>query len=225
MTWPFAAGAIVSTVNDLAKWDAALDSDRLLKPSSLQQMWTPVKLNDGSPYPYGFGWSVDQVKGHTCISHSGGIPGFTSYIARFPADHLAVIVLCNQLVDTGKIANNVAGFYIHALAPPTYEPIEDKEPQVTAKVKMIVQQAADGKVDSTLFTPDLATTMAVDLKRGGAESLHRFGAVQSITLVERTNEGNNRIYRYHLVYKDMTLMMVCTFNRDNKIAGMTLQPE
>ena len=48
MTWPFAAGAIVSTVNDLAKWDAALYTDRLLKTASLQQMWTPVKLNDGN---------------------------------------------------------------------------------------------------------------------------------------------------------------------------------
>ena len=225
MTWPYAAGALVSSVKDLAKWDAALYSDRLVKMTSLQQMWTPVKLNNGSTSPYGFGWSVDKVKGHTYVSHGGGIPGFTSYIARYPDDRLTVIVLCNQMVDTGKIAGFVAGLYLPVVAPPTYESIGDKEPGVTAQIKRIVEQAADGIVDSALFVPDLASTMTADLKRGESDSLHRFGVLQSILLVERRNEGDNRIYRYRLVYKETTLMTVCTFNKDNKIAGMTLKPE
>lgn len=53
LTDVFAAGAIVSTVLDLAKWDAALDDDRLLNAASKAQMWTAAKLNNGSPKKYG----------------------------------------------------------------------------------------------------------------------------------------------------------------------------
>jgi hypothetical protein len=52
----FSAGAIVSTVQDLEKWEAGLVGGKLLKRSSIEQIWTPVRLNSGVTYPYGFGW-------------------------------------------------------------------------------------------------------------------------------------------------------------------------
>ena len=61
LTEVFAAGAIASTVGDLAKWSAALDGERLLSAASKAQMWTPVKLNDGTTKTYGFGWNVDSA--------------------------------------------------------------------------------------------------------------------------------------------------------------------
>src|SRR5206468_5007461 len=52
-TQPFSAGALVSTVSDMAKWDAALYSEKLLKKATLDQMWTPAKLKDGKETDYG----------------------------------------------------------------------------------------------------------------------------------------------------------------------------
>ncbi|MEO7507314.1 MAG: serine hydrolase domain-containing protein, partial [Pyrinomonadaceae bacterium] len=52
----YGGGGIRSTVLDLAKWDEALYGEKLLKQSSLAQMWTPVKLNNGTSHNYGFGW-------------------------------------------------------------------------------------------------------------------------------------------------------------------------
>ena len=95
LTEVFSAGAIVSTAGDLAKWSAALDGDRLLNAASKEQMWTPVKLNDGKTRKYGFGWNVDAVEGHKNIGHSGSTSGFSASIQRFPDDHLAVIILTN----------------------------------------------------------------------------------------------------------------------------------
>src|SRR5439155_8795 len=60
-TQPFAAGALVGTVLDLAKWDAALYTDKLLPTSDRQEMWTPVKLNNGKTAPYGYGWQVGEI--------------------------------------------------------------------------------------------------------------------------------------------------------------------
>ena len=66
-----ADGALYLNLNDMAKWDAALYTEKLLKRSSLDQMWTPVKLNSGKTEPYGFGWRVDAVHGHRLIEHGG----------------------------------------------------------------------------------------------------------------------------------------------------------
>ena len=70
------SGAFLSNVLDLAKWDAALYTERLFKQPSREQMWTAVKLNGGTTYPYGFGWELDSVGGHRQIHHGGSLPGF-----------------------------------------------------------------------------------------------------------------------------------------------------
>ncbi len=107
---PFAAGMLVSSVNDLIKWDAALGEGRLLKPSILEQMWTPTRLNKGGEKEYGFGWQVHKENGHRLVSHGGGIPGFSTELSRFIDDRLTVIVLTNQEGGhAGGAAQGIAG--------------------------------------------------------------------------------------------------------------------
>ena len=96
MTWPFAAGAITSSAADMVKFDAALNSEKLLKRATLEQMWTAVRQNDGTPRRYGLGWEVWSMDGHRIVDHSGGIDGFGSYFGRQLDDRLSVIVLCNE---------------------------------------------------------------------------------------------------------------------------------
>src|SRR5439155_1198914 len=93
----YPGGGIRSTVLDLAKWDRALNSDRLLKRSSLELMWTAAKLNDGSSAGYGLGWFVGSHVGHRFVLHTGShMTGFGTAIVRYPDDQLTVIVLTNQ---------------------------------------------------------------------------------------------------------------------------------
>ena len=114
-----ADGSLYFNVEDLAKWDAALESQSLLTRESYQQMYTPVRLNDGSTEPYGFGWGIDKTaSGHNLIEHGGEWQGFTSQIARYVDDHVTVIVLCNRAgADSGFIAHSVAGLYNPVLGP------------------------------------------------------------------------------------------------------------
>ena len=112
LTEVFSAGAIASTVGDLAKWNAALDGDRLLNAANKEQMWTPVKLNDGKTRKYGFGWNVDAVEGHKNIGHGGSTSGFSASIQRFPDDRLAVIILTNTDEEIATtLAKKVATFF------------------------------------------------------------------------------------------------------------------
>jgi CubicO group peptidase (beta-lactamase class C family) len=112
LTEVFSAGAIASTVGDLAKWNVVLDGDRLLNAANKAQMWTPVKLNDGKTRNYGFGWNVDAVEGHKNIGHSGSTSGFSASIQRFPDDRLAVIILTNTDEEIATtLARKVATFF------------------------------------------------------------------------------------------------------------------
>ncbi len=111
------SGAFLSTVSDLAKWEATLYSSNSLKPETRALMWTPFKFNNGTNSVYGLGWQINEVKGRKRIHHSGTLNGFKSEFARFVDDKITVIVLTNlNEAKPWEIAVGVAGFYIPALA-------------------------------------------------------------------------------------------------------------
>jgi CubicO group peptidase (beta-lactamase class C family) len=110
-----ADGSLYFSILDLAKWDAALYTKKLLKRSSLDQMWTPAKLNDGQPNKdgYGFGWFIGKRHGHRVISHDGAWQGFKTAIARYVDDRLTVVVLTNLAeAKPDVIAEHVADLYL-----------------------------------------------------------------------------------------------------------------
>jgi CubicO group peptidase (beta-lactamase class C family) len=115
-----ADGALYFTVLDLAKWDAALYTETLLRKTDLELMWTPIKLVDGKTHNYGFGWAISTANGHRLIEHGGGWQGFLTHIARYVDDRLTVVVLCNLAArdsNPNDIAHHVAAMYLPALAP------------------------------------------------------------------------------------------------------------
>ena len=98
---------------------AALNSEVLLKKTSLEEMWTPVRLDDGTTSNYGFGWVLRPVNRHKAVAHGGDMPGFAPFIWRFIDDRLTVIVLSNcETAQTAQIALGVAGLYVPTLLSP-----------------------------------------------------------------------------------------------------------
>ena len=107
------SGAFLSTVMDLAKWDAALYGDRLLSKATRDAMWSPMRLTTGEVSRYGFGWVLDSLDGHWRVSHDGSLPGFRAGIARFPNDSLTVIVLTNgDAARPSTMATEIARVYL-----------------------------------------------------------------------------------------------------------------
>lgn len=114
-----ADGSLYTSVLDMSKWDASLYTEKLLKKSSLDEMWTPMRLNDGQNAEYGFGWFLHSANGHRLIEHAGSWQGFTTQISRYVDDKLTIIVLTNldsEHSNPGKIAHHIAGMYIPAVA-------------------------------------------------------------------------------------------------------------
>lgn len=110
-----ADGSLYFSILDLAKWDAALYTEKLLKRSSLDQMWTVTKLKNGQPNSghYGFGWGILTKDGHLMLDHGGAWQGFKSHISRYVDDKLTVVVLANlEQADPEVIADHVAKMYL-----------------------------------------------------------------------------------------------------------------
>jgi CubicO group peptidase (beta-lactamase class C family) len=122
-----ADGSLYLSVLDMAKWDAALYTDKLLKKSRLEEMWTPVRLNNGKTQGYGFGWNLGEVRGHRIIEHGGSWQGFKSHIARYTDEKLTVVVFANQVrSNPARIAHHIAALYNPELAP-LPAPTKEKE--------------------------------------------------------------------------------------------------
>src|SRR5437764_5986830 len=113
----------------MAKWDAALYTEKLLKKSTLERMWTPARLNNGQTAPYGFGNELDTDRGHRAAGHQGGAVSFNATLLRYPDDGLTVIVLCNQTsAPSRRMARHIAALYLPALSYEHEKGIEDKNP-------------------------------------------------------------------------------------------------
>jgi CubicO group peptidase (beta-lactamase class C family) len=91
----WAGGGMLSTATDLARFDIALNSGRLLRPDTLDRMHAPTRLNSGALTGYGLGWMVNPSSGRTIVAHSGGAMGGTTYFLREPKARLATVLLAN----------------------------------------------------------------------------------------------------------------------------------
>jgi len=116
MTQPHAAGALVSTVDDLLKWNRALHEGKVLQDASYRAMITPVgKAMEGE---YGFGISPGTLRGVPQLQHGGGIHGFSSYLLYLPGSDTTAAVLYNAdgarpgMQDTASIAKMLAAYAI-----------------------------------------------------------------------------------------------------------------
>ncbi len=116
MTQVYAAGAVVSTVDDMAKWAAAIDSGKILQPATWARAFTPYKLNDGKSTQYGYGWEMAKVRGATEIGHGGDINGFAAYSLRLPEEKVYVALLTNGDSGAGFIRPAVVAKKAAAIA-------------------------------------------------------------------------------------------------------------
>jgi CubicO group peptidase (beta-lactamase class C family) len=108
-----ASGGYQSTVSDLARWDIAIRSNRLVSEPTRRLMLTPVTLTDGTREPFGRGFSLRPLNGRARAWTRGGLPGFLSEYFHFPDADLTVIVLVNlDDADPAHIASEIAELYL-----------------------------------------------------------------------------------------------------------------
>lgn len=95
MTIPYAAGSLLSTVEDLYKWHKAIHNYQVVKKSSLDKAFTSYILKNGEPTDYGYGWGVHPFYGGKTIQHSGGINGFVTNEMYLPEHDIFIAAFSN----------------------------------------------------------------------------------------------------------------------------------
>jgi CubicO group peptidase (beta-lactamase class C family) len=217
-----ADGALYFTALDLVKWDAALRDRKLLSEPAYAAMWTPVQLNDGTTYPYGFGWVLKSVNGHRIIEHGGSWQGFMSFISRYPDDGLTVIVLGNvRQMDPARIAHSIAEEAEPALEPSAVSPAGDDE---VAEICRAYEEIAAGRLHHDRFTPELAARIE------GAQKDHyawpaEEGPVRRFLLLETEKTPGATVYSLRVEHELITFFVRATRNADGRISVFDLDQD
>jgi CubicO group peptidase (beta-lactamase class C family) len=101
-------GGIISSADDMAKFEVAILADKLLKRGARDLMWTSLKTTDGKETGYGLGWGVMDKFGLHILAHTGGQQGTSTAFAVVPGRNAGVVVLCNMDdVDVNQLAMQI----------------------------------------------------------------------------------------------------------------------
>jgi hypothetical protein len=230
--WDNPDGGLVSTVTDLATWDAALSTERIVKRSTLELMWSPTKLNDGESSTYGFGWQLWNLRGHRFVYHGGGRPGVSTFVIRYLDDNLTVIALCNRGGPwLGALAWAVAGFYNADLTPPhMLKERPDPDPRATRDLLGFLSDVATDARDSARMTAGMRKAAARDFE-GRRYTAARMRMMKSFsflacddvrgrTVVQR-GERVARICHYKMLTGDETRYYMFWLSGDGRVADYT----
>ncbi len=164
-----ADGALYLSVLDLAQWAIGLNHAVIPDSTALAMSWTPVRLNDGGTYPYGFGWGVEEQRGHLRIGHGGSWQGFRTSIQRYPEYDLTVIAMAN--LDTAipeAVTVTIAGILEPDITPPHLLPPSAEGPP--EPIERLLADVAAGKASPKL-APGLRTFASKSVREEWGRSL------------------------------------------------------
>lgn len=231
---PWAAGAIVSTPADMAKWAVAVGEGKLIKKASWDEALTSGKLADGNPANYGFGWQIRKFGETSHISHGGGIAGFNSFIARFPAEDLTVVVLTNTIGPAQELAFEIAGVYLPKVAAEVAKQqaaknvaaIADADPETTKFLRSVFEGMVRGEGDPAHYSEEMRKVMFPDNITQLKGPLGGQGPMKAFELLStETIEGNKRRVYRAIFESGFKVRVHFTIDSQGKIAGANVRPE
>jgi CubicO group peptidase (beta-lactamase class C family) len=230
--WVAAAGAIYSTASDLAKWDLALMSGKVLAPESYALMTTPRTLADGSSSGYGCGLAVSTRNDTTVLSHGGAVWGFRAVNTMIPASRSAVIVLSNfgasdamnalstallsPLLPPKPVAEKV-GASPKATSPETSAVPSIKGPPAAEAARLMFLSLQAGTVDRAKLGEEFGHFLTDEKIRGAATRLKVFGELSQIQVESLRERGGMEVARVRFVFRKGALKGLMYRRPDGKI--------
>jgi CubicO group peptidase (beta-lactamase class C family) len=161
------ASNLLTTVEDLAKWDQNFYDNKIGGEGFNQAMLRGAKLNNGQEMPYAFGLMYGKYKGLKAVSHNGQMFGFSAEIIRFPEQRFTVICLCNTTAANAEaLARQVADIYLAdqlkpAEAKPNSPPASPTPPQPQV---LTAEQMAE--YTGAYYSEELDTTYRIFIEGG-----------------------------------------------------------
>jgi D-alanyl-D-alanine carboxypeptidase len=223
-TWYFGCGDILSTAQDLARFDIALMHDRLLSRSTLKAMIAGAMPTGEGHIGYGYGVMTFPFGSTMLEGHHGGMPGFESDDEMILRDDFAVVALGNSFgFPTRAILNSALSYaypvdFARLVAETTPAPVPTEDPQLTTRFTEFLAAITSGKMPS-----GLDTAMATAFTPAAVNQLQQFystyGAFQSLQYVGQDSVQTYRRYHYTAVFAKGKLPVMFVLDAHGSIAG------
>jgi D-alanyl-D-alanine carboxypeptidase len=206
--WIGAAGAIYSTVGDLARWDLALTGGRVLNRNYLRLMTTPRELSNGIVTAYGCGIGVAVQDRRVVLRHSGAVSGFNAFNAIIPSIRSALVLLCNRDGGLGSLPDVLTSLMLKG---------ESNVPKVgglTAiqAVEKVLSQFQIGALDRTQFGEEFNLYLTQEKVTDASGRLKRFGKLKKAALLRARERGGMEVTTSSVSFekKDVEVLMYRT---------------
>ncbi|MBK0062106.1 MULTISPECIES: serine hydrolase domain-containing protein [unclassified Acinetobacter] len=205
-----AEGSLLLSLEDYLKWDNIVASRRILSKESWKQILSPVVLNNGQSYPYGFGWDIQHHnQNQLIIGHEGSWQGFRTALQRYDQDGITFVVLANvNNANVGEILKHVAVLYNPNYKDNSEKNRDDLFPSLTRelikKIYFIIDQKFFDQVESNVSQNILVSYL---------EALVKENIAHQLFLINDQPNGIHldRIYKIH--FRTKTLTIYVSFNQ------------
>jgi serine beta-lactamase-like protein LACTB, mitochondrial len=108
-------GGFVSNAEDLVRFANAVMTDKLLKLSTVEMMWTSQKTTDGKETHYGLGWGISELEGIRIVAHTGGQQGTSTSLLAMPSrDYASAVMINMQYIDAAQINRTITRVVVDA---------------------------------------------------------------------------------------------------------------
>jgi CubicO group peptidase (beta-lactamase class C family) len=218
----WAAGNLVSTVDELERWNVALRSGRIVRPADYVLMTTPVP---GST-DYGLGLFIDTLDDQPRIGHTGGSFGFTTSNQYFPKQGLQVIAFTN-VGDNPEPGQMLVAATFEALYPQiaatARKPAAGEEAATTAAVRKAFSQLQQGAQDTSAFGDKLKAKLAAGLSGRMAKQLSPFGEPSSFIFKGQRHDKDGNWSDYRIDFgPGNSLPFGVRLDADGKVVGISI---
>jgi CubicO group peptidase (beta-lactamase class C family) len=213
----YSGGGLLSSTRDISKLFVALHN-QLLSEKSLEQMWNQDRLGNGMLNNFGIGCVIKTHNGRKTVGHSGG-PALSD-ILHFPEEKLTIAVLTNAQRLYPYLAQGVADLFVPPPPVKIVKAIEDKDPRASQTLKRLLLEAAQDKVDGSLFSAEAQKTFVPAFKSFGLPFFKSLDSLQSFQLVQHKEDEQGVSRRYQAVYGNRAIFWNFHLNKEGKITAL-----
>lgn len=219
-------GTLISNVADMAKWDEALRSQKILKRDSYARLWSPAVLNSGRTRAYGMGFFLSP-KGYTpYVGHHGNSSGYAASHSHFPSANLSVIVMANLYQTSGEaLARGVAEIVEPALKPKIPTVTSDPDVKRTERVLAAMAKLAANELDESLFEAEMIAPLKTARARMGAGQFAGLRNVKALEFASAEPVGTDYWITYRATSLPRPLTIFVLWSQAGKIAQILTRPD
>lgn len=218
-------GSLMTTIEDMAKWDAALSARKLLKVSSYDQIWAQGVLKNGRHRFYGMGWNLTPPDSKEYVGHGGNSVGYSAGFVRYPKDGISVIILGNVYAFNGEgTAKAIAEIYRPNLRPTIPSSTTDPDPARTAKVQNAMATFGKGEANDRVLAEEVIAPMKT-ARAGMSQGSVPLRNIKKLDFSSATPAGSDTWLTYRMMSGEKVYTAYVLWTSDDKLAQLMLRPD